>query len=99
MTTDRTGAPTDVLAESGRFSISVDGRLVGFAQFVDRDGQRIFSHTEVIVAFQGRGLATILVRHALEATRDAGLKVVPRCWMVAEFIDKNPEFADLLDRS
>jgi len=24
---------------------------------------------------------------------------VPHCWMVAEFIDKNPEFADLLDRS
>ena len=80
--------------------ISVDdGRIVGIADFIDRDGRRVFPHTEVNPQFQGRGLATILVRAALEATRPTGLRVVPHCWMVAEFIDKNPEFADLLDRS
>lgn len=102
-TYDRTGAPTDVRAEASRFTISVAGQLVGFADFVDQSsdlgGQRTFTHTEVTPAFQGRGLATILVRQALEATRSCGLKIVPQCWMVAEFVDKNPEFADLLDRS
>lgn len=97
MTTDRTGAPTLVTADLDRFSIAVEGRTVGFADFFDRDGTRVFPHTEVNRAFQGRGLATILVREALEATREAGLKVVPQCWMVAEFIDKNPEFAGLLE--
>jgi predicted GNAT family acetyltransferase len=96
MTNDRTGAPTHVTAEPGRFSISVNGQRVGIADFVDRDGRRIFPHTEVNRAFQGRGLATILVREALEATRPTGLRVVPQCWMVAEFIEKNPEFADLV---
>ncbi|MCH9668621.1 MAG: N-acetyltransferase [Actinomycetia bacterium] len=99
MTYDRTGALAHVTAGSDRFSISVDGQRVGFADFIDRDGRRIFPHTEVAPAFQGRGLATILVRQALEATRSTGLKIVPQCWMVAEFIDKNPEFADLLDGS
>lgn len=99
MTCDRTGAPTHVTAEADRFSISVGGQRVGFADFVDRDGRRIFPHTVVTPAFQGRGLATILVREALEATRSTGLKIVPQCWMVAEFIEKNPEFADLLDHS
>lgn len=98
MTTDRTGAPTQVTAEADRFSISVDGNTVGYADFVDRDDQRVFPHTVTDPDFQGRGLATILVREALEATRAAGLRVVPQCWMVAEFIDKNPEFADLLDK-
>ena len=101
MTTDRTGAHTTVTAEPDRFSIAVDGRTVGFADFIDRitdqGGQRVFPHTVTDPAFQGRGLATILVREALEATRGTGLRVVPQCWMVAEFIDKNPEFADLLD--
>ncbi len=96
MTNDRTGAPTEVTAEPDRFTISVDGRRVGIADFIDRDGRRIFPHTEVDPRFQGRGLATILVRHALEATRAEGLRVVPQCWMVAEFIDKNPEFTDLI---
>jgi len=99
MTSDRTGAPTEVTAEADRFSISVDGQRVGFAEFVDRDGSRTFPHTEVAPAFQGRGLATILVRHALEAARSAGLKIVPQCWMVAEFVEKNPEFADLVDQN
>lgn len=99
MPSDRTGSATHVTAESDRFSISVEGQQVGFAEFVDRDGRRIFPHTEVAPAFQGRGLATILVRQALETTRSTGLKIVPQCWMVAEFIDKNPEFADLLDVS
>lgn len=98
MTTDRTGAPTEVTAEADRFSIAVDGHTVGYADFFDRDGRRLFPHTEVNPQFQGRGLATILVREALEATRSAGLKIVPQCWMVAEFVEKNPEFADLLYR-
>ncbi|GJF12906.1 N-acetyltransferase [Mycolicibacterium cyprinidarum] len=99
MTTDRTGAQTDVTAEANRFSISVDGQNAGFADFADRDGRRTFPHTVVAPEFRGRGLATILVRQALEATRATGLKVIPQCWMVADFIEKNPEFTDLLERS
>ena len=95
MTQDRPGAPTEVVAESDRFTISVDGQQVGLADFYDRDGVRVFPHTEVDSSYQGRGLATILVREALTATRAAGLRVVPQCWMVAEFIEKNPEFADM----
>ena len=95
MTQDRTGAPTEVVAESDRFTISVDGQQVGLADFYDREGVRVFPHTEVDPSYQGRGLATILVREALTATRAAGLRVVPQCWMVAEFIEKNPEFADM----
>lgn len=97
MTTDKTGAPTTVSAEPDRFSIAVDGQTVGFAEFSDREGQRIFTHTEVSDAFEGRGLATILVGEALQATRDAGQRIVPVCPMVAGYIDKNHEFRDGTD--
>jgi uncharacterized protein len=97
MTTDRTGADTTVTSEPGRFTIDVDGQTVGLADYHDRDGRRTFPHTEVSPAFQGRGLATILVGEALAATRDAGLRVVPACWMVADYIDKHPEYADITD--
>lgn len=95
MTPDKTGAPTEVTEESNRFSISVDGQKAGFTEYLDHDGQRVFPHTEVDDQFEGRGLGTILVREALEATRDAGLLIVPVCPMVAAFIDKNSEFAAL----
>ena len=101
MTTDKTGAPTEVTAEAGRFSITVDGQKAGFTQFVDHDtdrgGQRIFFHTEIDKEFGGRGLATILIRGALEATRADGLRIVPVCSMVAGFVEKNDEFADAVD--
>jgi predicted GNAT family acetyltransferase len=97
MTTDKTGAPTTVTAESDRFSISVEGQKVAFVEFVDRDGQRVFTHTEVADEFGGRGLATILVNEALQATRDAGLRIVAVCPMVQGFVEKHQEFSDDVD--
>jgi hypothetical protein len=97
MTTDKTGAPTTVTQESDRFSIAVDGQAVGFTEYADRDGQRIFPHTEVADEFGGRGLATILVKEALEATRDAGLRIVAVCPLVAAFVKRHHEFDDVVD--
>jgi predicted GNAT family acetyltransferase len=96
-TTDRTGAPTTVTVEASRFTIAVEGKTVGLVDFVDRDGRRIFPHTEIQPAYEGRGLATILVAAALEATRDAGLRIVPSCSMVSGYIAKHPEYQPLVD--
>jgi uncharacterized protein len=97
MTTDKTGAPTTVTQESDRFSISVEGQQVGFTEYADRDGQRIFPHTEVADEFEGRGLATILVNEALKTTRDSGLRIVAVCPLVAAFVKKHHEFDDIVD--
>lgn len=97
MTTDKTGAPTTVTAQDGRFTIDVDGQTVGLAEYADRDGQRVFTHTEVESEYEGRGLATILVGEALEQTRDAGLHIVPVCKLVANYVEKHDEYADIVD--
>mgnify|MGYP000895375637 CR=1 FL=1 len=98
MTTDKTGAPTTVTQESDHFAIAVEGRQVGKAEFIDRDGRRTFTHTEVDKDFEGRGLASILVGEALQATREAGLRIVPECEMVAGYVRKHAEFADIVDQ-
>lgn len=97
MTTDKTGAETTVTKEADRFTISVEGRPAGFTQFVDRDGQRVFFHTEVDGDFEGRGLGTIVVGEAVDATRDAGLHIVPVCELVANYLDNHSEFSDVVD--
>ena len=97
MTTDKTGAPTTVTAEADRFTIGVEGQTVGFAAFTDREGQRVFTHTEVDGQFEGRGLATILVGEALEQTRSAGKRIVPECKLVANYVEKHDEYADIVD--
>ena len=97
MTTDKTGARTTVSAADGKNTIAVDGQTVGLADVADRDNQRVFYHTEVDERFGGRGLATILVGEALEATRADGKRVVAVCSMVAAFIEKHPEYSDITD--
>lgn len=97
MVTDRTGAPTTVSIADGNYTIAVDGETVGLAEVADRGNQRVFYHTEVEERFGGRGLASILVREALAASRGDGKRVVPVCPMVAAFIEKHPEFRDMTD--
>ena len=97
MTTDETGAPTTVTAEADRYTIAVNGKEVGHAEFTDRDGRRVFTHTEVDENYEGRGLATILIAEALQATRDAGLLIVAKCPMLANYVGKHDEFKDVVD--
>jgi uncharacterized protein len=97
MTEDKTGAPATVAAGADHYTIAVEGKDVGKAEFTDRDDHRIFTHTEVDKDYEGRGLATILIAQALQETRDAGLRIVPRCPMVAAYVSKHDEYQDIVD--
>lgn len=102
-TTDKTGAAVSVAEDPGkhRYTVSVEGRVAGFAEYADRETgsaiQRVFYHTEVDEAFGGRGLATILVTEALNDVRAQGKRIVGVCPMVAAFLKKHPEYADITD--
>ncbi|SOJ58142.1 hypothetical protein MSIMFB_05622 [Mycobacterium simulans] len=97
MTTDKTGAEATVRAEHLKYTISVEGKTVGLADYADRGAQRVFYHTEIDPQFGGRGLATILVEEALNATRNDGRRIVPVCSMVDTVLKKHPEFDDITD--
>ena len=96
-TTDKTAAPTIVTQRDKELTITVHGQTVGIAAFEDRGNQRVFVHTELDEAFQGRGLATILVDEAIKSTKADRLRVVAVCPMVAAFLGKHKEFDDIVD--
>jgi predicted GNAT family acetyltransferase len=63
-----------------------------------QDGRRVvLDHTYVPDTLRGRGLAGVLARAALEEARGRGWKVVPQCSFVATYIERHPEFEDLVD--
>jgi uncharacterized protein len=95
--TDKTGAPTTVSRGNDKFIIAVDGQHVGLLTFVDRGKQRVFLHTEVEEAFEGRGLATILIGEALKETMAEGLRIVAVCPTVAAYLKKHKELQDAAD--
>lgn len=53
-------------------------------------------HTEVPEAFEGRGIAARLARHALDDARARGLRVIPSCPYIAAYIRRRREYGDLV---
>ena len=82
--------------QRSRYEISLEGRLVGIADYRAHGNTMIFPHTEIEPSMRNQGLAADLVRGALDDVRARGGTVVAQCWYVAEFIDQHPEYADLL---
>jgi uncharacterized protein len=60
------------------------------------DGVMTFTHTEVPAALRGRGVGSQMMHGVLQNVRAQGLKVVPRCPFVADFMDRHAQYADLL---
>ena len=81
--------------EKSRFEMTVDGSTA-VAEYERREGEIIFTHTEVPEAIGGRGVAQQLVKGALDQVRDQNLRVVALCAYVEKFIDRHPEYQDLL---
>ncbi|MDY3128027.1 MAG: GNAT family N-acetyltransferase [Corynebacterium sp.] len=80
-----------------RFSIAVDGQNAGFAAYsTPREGVRDFNHTVINPDFRGKGLSKVLIKAVLDDTRNSGMAAVASCSAVAEFIEKNPDYKELL---
>ena len=90
---------TDNPGES-RFEARVGGELAGFAAYETAEGLIAFTHTEVFDAFEGQGVGSALARGALDEVRAEGSrKVLPRCPFIRGWIDKHPDYQDLVDGS
>ena len=78
--------------EESLYEIRDDGARLGFTEYRERRGRRIFVHTETDPAHAGEGLATRLIREALDDTRRSGLVIVARCPFVRAFLKRHPEY-------
>jgi predicted GNAT family acetyltransferase len=81
---------------AARYELHVDGELAGIADYVEREDVVVIPHTEIDPSRRGQGLGAVLVQGALDDLRPTGRRVVPSCWYVAQFIDENPSYKDLL---
>lgn len=84
--------------ENHRYVIEVDGKRAGMAVYHFKGGRHFFVHTEIDPAFSGSGMGTTLVRAALDDVRSRGGIVVPICPFFASFIERHPDYQDLVDR-
>ena len=94
-----------------RFEALVADRVVAVLSYEDTDlpattgegvpgaaTQRVRDLRSTVVdpAHGGRGIGSALVRTVLDHSRENGLHVVATCWFVRGWIQRHPEYADLL---
>ena len=71
--------------------------LAGISQYTLDDGIITFTHTQVADAFEGKGVASILIRAALDDVRAGATRTVrPLCPFVRGYIERHPDYQDLL---
>lgn len=78
-----------------QFEATVDGQTA-VTEYAMGRGVMVFTHTEVPPAFEGQGVASKLIRTALEHARAEGLAVWPVCPFVRSYIRRHSEFQDLV---
>jgi predicted GNAT family acetyltransferase len=81
--------------ELARYEIRLGDSMIGLAAYQRATDLIVFTHTEVDDGFEGAGVGSRLVRHALDAARAEGTLVLPLCPFVHAFMLRHAEYADL----
>ena len=79
-----------------RFTYERDGQ-VSYLSYSMLDASTVdFTSTYTAPPLRGRGIGARIVEHALQWADAQGYRVVPTCWFVAEFVERQPQWQHLL---
>ncbi|WP_020677123.1 GNAT family N-acetyltransferase [Geopsychrobacter electrodiphilus] len=78
-----------------RFETIISGHMVHINYNRDDDVLTLV-HTEVPAVLGGQGLGSKIVQFALDYAKSRGLQIVPRCPFVRSYIDRHPDYQDLV---
>ena len=82
--------------QASRYEIHEGSVLLGHIDYRADGGTLDMDHTEVDPGQQGRGVGSKLAGGALDDVRSRGLKVVPSCPFIADYIERHPDYTDLI---
>lgn len=83
-------------SSEARFELREEGKSV-FADYAIQDGVLILPHVEADPALRGKGAAGRLMTEVMAYARSHKLKVRPICSYAAAYLQRHPEYHDLLD--
>jgi predicted GNAT family acetyltransferase len=78
-----------------RYEMMLEGGTA-FIDYTVAGNVRTLTHAEVPVALRGGGVAARLTSGALQLARSQGIKVVPRCPYIVTFMERHPDYQDLM---
>jgi len=86
----------EVIHEQNRFTKTVEGMVCELEYLMTDDCTINFHHTYVPDALRGKGLALELIKKGLDFAVSKGFKIIPSCWAVSKFIERNPNYKEYL---
>jgi predicted GNAT family acetyltransferase len=85
--------------DQSRYALLQDGEVIGVAEYEVRGDAIVFTHTEVEEAKREKGMASTLVRTALDDVREnSDRRVIASCPYVRSWLSAHPDYADLQSR-
>jgi predicted GNAT family acetyltransferase len=82
-------------ASAQRYELDVDGQTV-FALYRRTGTTVAIRHVEAPVALRGTGAASRLMQGIMDTARAEGLRITPLCSYAAFWLQRHPEYHDLL---
>lgn len=79
----------------GRYEMALEGENA-VMEYSKEPGVVILTHTLVPRSCEGQGIGSEMVAAVLDDIRRKGLRVVPSCPFVAAYIERHPEWDDLV---
>ncbi len=89
--------PEPELVTEGHFELARDGHLATLRYTVAGKVLALI-HTEIPESLRSSGVASILVKTALDWARQNGMKVDVVCPFVAAYLERHPEYSELMLR-
>lgn len=83
-------------APASRLEAHIGASLAGFVDYRLAPGRRILIHTEVLPAFEGRGVGSALARYIVDAARRDGRRLTVKCPFLASWFERHPEDQDVI---
>ena len=81
--------------EKNRFEAEIDGHQA-IIEYSVKPNILILKHIEVDKELSGRGVATEMTESVLLEIELRGLKVIPECPFIKNYINKHPEWESIL---
>jgi len=83
--------------QPGRYELIGDGQVMAFSEYTESGNTVVLTHTEVMPDYEGKGLASRLVRQVLDEIHDQHKQVAPVCPLVARYIRTHTEYQILVE--
>ena len=88
-----TGSPVRHDRAKQRYELDTE-HGTAIAVYRQQGDSRVFVHTETPPQDEGKGVASRLVKAALDDSRAGGFKIVPACSFVVAYVSRHPEYRD-----